>query len=69
MPSMPAPSAAWRACQPGRGRGRAQAGRESESETILFDSTGVALSDVAAAALIYERAVANGHRTSVQLTA
>jgi len=44
-------------------------GRESESETILFDSTGVALGDVAAAALIYERAVANGHRTSVQLTA
>jgi ornithine cyclodeaminase/alanine dehydrogenase-like protein (mu-crystallin family) len=44
-------------------------GRESESEIILFDSTGVALGDVAAAALIYERAVANGHRTSVQLTA
>lgn len=44
-------------------------GRESDSEIILFDSSGVALGDAAAAALIYERAVAKGHRTSIQLTA
>jgi len=44
-------------------------GRESDAEVILFDSSGVALGDVAAAALIYERAVASGHRTSIELTA
>lgn len=32
-------------------------GRQSDSETILFDSTGVALGDVAAAAAVYERAL------------
>jgi alanine dehydrogenase len=35
-------------------------GRGSETEIIVFDSTGVALEDVAAAALVYERAVAAG---------
>jgi alanine dehydrogenase len=32
-------------------------GRQSESETIVFDSTGTALQDAAAAALVYEKAV------------
>lgn len=35
-------------------------GRENEDETIIFDSTGMALQDVAAAAIVYERAVAAG---------
>jgi ornithine cyclodeaminase/alanine dehydrogenase-like protein (mu-crystallin family) len=35
-------------------------GRMSESETVIFDSTGAALQDVAAAALVYERALAAG---------
>jgi ornithine cyclodeaminase/alanine dehydrogenase-like protein (mu-crystallin family) len=35
-------------------------GRRSERETIVFDSTGTALQDVAAAALVYEKAVAAG---------
>jgi ornithine cyclodeaminase/alanine dehydrogenase-like protein (mu-crystallin family) len=33
-------------------------GRESNDEVIVFDSTGMALQDVAAAAVVYERAVA-----------
>jgi len=33
-------------------------GRESYDEVIVFDSTGMALQDVAAAAVVYERAVA-----------
>ena len=37
--------------------GRA-AGRFTAGETVLFDSTGTALEDVAAAAIVYERAVA-----------
>jgi ornithine cyclodeaminase/alanine dehydrogenase-like protein (mu-crystallin family) len=32
-------------------------GRESEDEIIVFDSTGMALQDVAAAALVYESAL------------
>lgn len=32
-------------------------GRESENEIIIFDSTGTALQDVAAAAIVYEKAV------------
>ena len=32
-------------------------GRVSQEETIIFDSTGMALQDVAAAALVYEKAV------------
>lgn len=35
-------------------------GREHEDEVIIFDSTGMALQDVAAAAIVYERAVAAG---------
>jgi alanine dehydrogenase len=38
----------------------AKPGRESDSETIVFDSTGTALQDVAAAAVVYEKAVAAG---------
>src|SRR5262249_35476050 len=38
--------------------GRAPA-RRSPFETIVFDSTGMALQDVAAAAVVYERAVAS----------
>jgi alanine dehydrogenase len=39
---------------------RRKPGRESDEETIIFDSTGMALQDVAAAAIVYERAVAAG---------
>jgi alanine dehydrogenase len=35
-------------------------GRETPEEIIVFDSTGTALQDVAAAALVYERAVQTG---------
>jgi alanine dehydrogenase len=37
-----------------------KAGRSSEDEIIIFDSTGTALQDVAAAAIVYERASAKG---------
>ena len=37
-----------------------KAGRGSEDEITVFDSTGVAVEDVAAAALVYERALATG---------
>lgn len=43
-------------------------GRQSETETILFDSSGVALGDVVAAALVFERAVEIGQGTSIRLT-
>jgi alanine dehydrogenase len=36
-----------------------KSGREDANEVIVFDSTGTALQDVAAAAIVYERAVAN----------
>ncbi len=39
-------------------------GRESLEEVIVFDSTGTALQDVAAAAIVYERAVRNGRGLS-----
>ena len=35
-------------------------GRTSDDEIIVFDSTGIALQDVAAAAIVYERALKNG---------
>jgi len=35
-------------------------GRTSEDEIIIFDSTGTALQDVAAAAIVYERAKSSG---------
>ncbi len=37
-----------------------KAGRTSDDEVIIFDSTGTALQDVAAAAMVYERAVGAG---------
>ncbi len=37
-----------------------KAGRTSDEEIIIFDSTGMALQDVAAAAIVYERAIAAG---------
>ena len=35
-------------------------GRTSDEEIIIFDSTGTALQDVAAAAIVYERALGAG---------
>ncbi len=35
-------------------------GRRSNEEIVIFDSTGTALQDVAAAAIVYERAMAAG---------
>ena len=35
-------------------------GRESQEEITIFDSTGMALQDVAAAALVYEKAQRDG---------
>jgi alanine dehydrogenase len=40
-------------------------GRESAREIIIFDSTGTALQDVAAAALVYERALERGETRSL----
>jgi ornithine cyclodeaminase/alanine dehydrogenase-like protein (mu-crystallin family) len=34
--------------------------RHDESEIVVFDSTGVAIEDAAAAAIVYERAIAAG---------
>ena len=45
------------------------AGRRSPDEIVIFDSTGTALEDVAAAALVYERAVAAGRGLSIVLGA
>jgi ornithine cyclodeaminase/alanine dehydrogenase-like protein (mu-crystallin family) len=42
-------------------------GRESASEVIVFDSTGTALQDVAAAAVVYEKAVPAGIGSWVRL--
>ena len=42
-------------------------GRESAAETVVFDSTGTALQDVAAAALVYERAERDGIGTWLRL--
>jgi ornithine cyclodeaminase/alanine dehydrogenase-like protein (mu-crystallin family) len=36
-------------------------GRSSDDEIIVFDSTGTALQDAAAAILVYERALRGGH--------
>ncbi|HEX8801624.1 MAG TPA: hypothetical protein VF772_23575, partial [Terriglobales bacterium] len=44
-------------------------GRESAEEVIVFDSTGMALQDVAAAALVYERATSERVGAVLQLTA
>lgn len=40
-------------------------GRESDNEIIIFDSTGAALQDVAAAAIVYEKAIAKGMGTTL----
>lgn len=42
-------------------------GRQSPEEIIVFDSTGTALEDVAAAALVYERARATGAGVPIDL--
>lgn len=42
-------------------------GRVSDDEIIVFDSTGTALEDVAAAAIVYERAVATGVGLGIDL--
>jgi alanine dehydrogenase len=44
-------------------------GRESAEETIVFDSTGMALQDVAATALVYEKAVREGVGARLQFSA
>ncbi len=44
-------------------------GRRASTERIVFDSTGMALQDVAAAAAVYERAVAAGRGLRVALGA
>jgi ornithine cyclodeaminase/alanine dehydrogenase-like protein (mu-crystallin family) len=44
-----------------------RAGRHSPAEVVVFDSTGTALQDVAAAALAYERAVASGRGLPIAL--
>jgi ornithine cyclodeaminase/alanine dehydrogenase-like protein (mu-crystallin family) len=47
--------------------GRAR-GRDNDRQVIVFDSTGTALQDVAAAAFVYERAVASGKGIAWGLT-
>lgn len=44
-------------------------GRRSPDERTLFDSTGTALQDVAAAAVVYERSVAAGRGLPIRLVA
>jgi alanine dehydrogenase len=44
-------------------------GRARDAEITIFDSTGTALQDVAAAIVVYERAVALGRGTEVELDA
>jgi alanine dehydrogenase len=44
-------------------------GRRSDSEIVIFDSTGMALEDVAAAAAVYERAVHAGRGAEIDLAA
>jgi ornithine cyclodeaminase/alanine dehydrogenase-like protein (mu-crystallin family) len=44
-------------------------GRTSEGEIIVFDSTGTALQDVAAAAAVYEKALRLGTGREIELGA
>lgn len=44
-----------------------KAGRTSEEEVIIFDSTGAALQDVVAAAIVYEKAISSGRGIAVNL--
>lgn len=46
-----------------------KAGRTSDDEVTVFDSTGVAIEDVAAAARVYERAVAANRGLRIELRA
>ena len=46
-----------------------RSGRRSPDEITVFDSTGTALEDVAAAAVVYERAVARGGAPEIALGA
>jgi alanine dehydrogenase len=46
----------------------AKPGRTSDDEVIVFDSTGTALQDVAAAAVVYERAVQRGRGVVASLS-
>jgi alanine dehydrogenase len=43
-------------------------GRESKEEIIIFDSTGIALQDVAAAAIVYEKALASNIGTKLNFS-
>ena len=42
-------------------------GRRSDDEVVIFDSTGTALQDVAAAAIVYERSLTEGRGVVVRL--
>jgi alanine dehydrogenase len=42
-------------------------GRTRDDEITIFDSSGTALQDVAAAVVVYEKALANGCGTTVRL--
>jgi alanine dehydrogenase len=44
-------------------------GRQAREEIIIFDSTGMALQDVAAAAVVYEKALATRRGTAIHLAA
>lgn len=44
-----------------------KAGRTSPDEVIIFDSTGTAFEDVAAAAIVYEKAISSGRGVVVNL--
>lgn len=44
-------------------------GRTDETETIVFDSTGMALQDVVSAVIVYENAIAKGKGKAVNLGA
>jgi alanine dehydrogenase len=43
-------------------------GRTSDEQVFVFDSTGIALQDVAAAALVYERALSQGAGRTIEFT-
>jgi ornithine cyclodeaminase/alanine dehydrogenase-like protein (mu-crystallin family) len=47
--------------------GKAQ-GRQSADEIVIFDSTGTALEDVAAARIVYERAIQSGVGAAIDLS-
>jgi ornithine cyclodeaminase/alanine dehydrogenase-like protein (mu-crystallin family) len=42
-------------------------GRRSPDDIVIFDSTGVAIEDVAAAAIVYEKAIAAARGITVDL--